>query len=141
LADSLHSVPGLIPHKGPALFLEQVVSWSDRVLSARLRVPSSSPFAREGSVPALASVELGAQAAAAHASLRAGASGEGGSGYLVGVKELSLRASDFPADRTVDVEVALEVCIGQLAGYGFELRLDGALVARGAITTWMARAS
>ena len=95
----------LIPHRGAALLLEAILEAGPDRAVCRGRVPADSAFAASGRAPALVTIELAAQTAAVQQALAAPAGAAPRPGYLVGVRDASLRtdlvATDVPLVATV----------------------------------------
>ncbi|HVS18531.1 MAG TPA: hypothetical protein VMT18_08020 [Planctomycetota bacterium] len=79
-----------LPHRAPALFVEELLEHDELGSLCRARVPPESPFVRAGCFPAYLALELGAQGAAASEAI-ARRRGEPGAvpraGYLVGARD------------------------------------------------------
>lgn len=129
----------LLPHRGDALFLRDIVTHDATSLCALASVPRSSAYADDGAVDALLAFEIAAQAAAAHGGLSgAGTAPAAAPGFLVGVKALELVAATFPAERKVPVRVRLLGRAQQLASWSFEFGEPTAVIARGEFSVWTA---
>jgi predicted hotdog family 3-hydroxylacyl-ACP dehydratase len=138
--------PGaLLPHGPPARWIDEVLARGEGELVCRGRIPAASPFARGGTAPALAGLELAAQAAAVLEALdRAGAGGaaEPRRGYLVRVREAALAAAGIPAGAPLVVRVRRTGGLPPLAVYEVEVHREeggeGAEICRGTLGTWLA---
>jgi len=137
--------PGaLLPHRGPALWIERVVSWSREGLVCAGRIPSAHAAIRRGAAPSFVVVELGAQAAALHEALLAeGAAREEAAtrpGYVVRIRGLELDRSTVAAESPLEARVRSDGGAGPLALYRMEILAEGSPVARGRVATWRRRA-
>lgn len=129
-----------LPHAGAMNLLDAIVAWDETSLSAvgRNHRSSSHPLRRGAELPIAAGIEYGAQAAAAHGALVAGAAS--GSGMIAAV-----RAVTFHARRLDDVAGDLEVRAEQLGGgaggviYAFEVSSAGRALLEGRVTVAFAR--
>jgi predicted hotdog family 3-hydroxylacyl-ACP dehydratase len=83
----------------------------------RGRIPSESAFATGGRVPAVVAIELAAQAAAVQQALAAPTAGAAKPGYLVAVREASLRTDDVATDVPLVATVRRVAQAGPLATY------------------------
>jgi predicted hotdog family 3-hydroxylacyl-ACP dehydratase len=134
LADAAH----LLPHRGVARLLTDVVRCDAGEIHARGRVPAAHPLASGAEVPALVAIELGAQAAAAMEALARTASGartEPRTGSLVRVREARFEREALPVDTTIDVTARLDAAAGPLAIYDVTATLAGTTVMRATIST------
>ncbi len=127
-------VEQLLPHRGPALFLREVLSAGPEGIVCRGRIPAEHALARHGRVPLMAAIEFGAQAAAVPVELP-----EGGlvtpSGFLIGVKRVELLQAELPVETDVEVWLRSTGSAGALTVSQFSVWHDGAVVMRGAVST------
>lgn len=146
--------PGaLLPHGPPARWIDEVIARTGGELVCRGRIPAASPFARGGIAPALAGIELAAQAAAVLEALeRAGAETGAGAGsgagamprrgYLVRVRDAALATAGIPAEAPLIARVRRIGGLPPLAFYEVEVRREdggeAAEVCRGTLATWLA---
>lgn len=132
--------PGaLLPHSGPALWIERVVAWSRETLNCVGRIPEAHAAVNGGEAPSFVVVELGAQAAALHEALLAeGPAREAATrpGYLVRVRGLELDRPTVAAGAPLEARVRSDGGAGPLALYRLEVLAGGSPVARGRIATW-----
>ena len=100
-----------LPHRGAMNLLERVVAWDAATLHARAtnHNDDAHPLRREGELPATAAIEYGAQAAAAHGALAAGA--PSGAGMIASVRGVIAHVR-----RLDGVREALDVRVEQLGG-------------------------
>jgi predicted hotdog family 3-hydroxylacyl-ACP dehydratase len=108
---------GLIPQRGPALLVQAIVDAGPDGAVCRGRIPSASPFARGGRAPAVVTIELAAQAAAVQQALAAPRASAARPGYLVTVRDASLRASEVATDVPLVATVRRVAQKGPLATY------------------------
>ncbi len=146
-ADAAPGPGALLPHGPPARWIDEVLTHAPGELTCRGRIPAASPFARGGTAPALAGLELAAQAAAVLEALeRAGAGTGAGAGprrgYLVRVRDAALASAGIPAEAPLLVRVRRTGGLPPLALYEVEVRREeggeAAEVCRGTLGTWLA---
>ena len=128
----------LIPHAGAMCLLEGVTAWDDDVIvcvTDTHRDPAN-PLRRQGWLAALHAFEYGAQAAAIHGGLCAGAAGGvAPPGYLAALREARWQADELDA-----VTAPLDVVARRLwheAGhciYAIEVSAGGRMLAEARIT-------
>ena len=125
----------LLPHRGPARFVQQVLHRDAQRAECVAVVPRTSAYAAGGSAAALLVVELAAQAAGVHHGL----SGHGGSpgGRLVGLKSLHLATGQLACDLETRLFVTLEDLRLPLATYRFQASAGGTELASGVLTLWI----
>ena len=137
------SLDALLPHRAPMRFVTSILGETAGGLSCAARIPAGCPLVSDGSVPALVGLEAAAQAAAAWEALRRWR--EGGTvaprvGYLVALRDIALFAQRIPADRNLLTCVQLEAAAPPLTHYGVSVSMDGMLVLRGSIATFLTQA-
>lgn len=127
----------LLPHRGEALFLREIVAHDADSVTAWASVKEDSPYVAHDLADALLAIEIAAQAAAAHAGLVSGA-GETGTrqGYLVGVKTLTLLAPSFATKTQIAIRVRLLGRAAQLATWSFVFGSPERPIAEGEISVW-----
>jgi predicted hotdog family 3-hydroxylacyl-ACP dehydratase len=127
---------GLIAHRGAALMVETIVEAGPDHAVCRGRVGAGSAFATSGRVPAVVAIELAAQAAAVQQALAARGGEAPRPGYLVGVRDASLRADVVPADAPLLAAVRRVARAGPLATYAVSVRgPDGAEILTATLST------
>lgn len=105
----------LLPHTGSMCLLEAVQDWNEAEITCRAnshRDPAN-PLRRGGILPAVCAVEYAAQAMGVHGRLVAQNQSKPSAGYLVSLRDLSLRV-----DRLDQIEGALTVWARRLADSG-----------------------
>ena len=131
----------LLPHRPPMRFLTSILREAAHGLTGTARIPGRCALVTEGSAPPVAAIEAAAQAAAAWEALRrwrdAGVAAPR-IGYLVAVREVEFFSERIPADRDLLVSVCLEAAAPPLTHYRIEVSLEGMLVTRGTIATFLA---
>lgn len=141
-ADSRSELAALLPHSGPMLLLERVVSHAeDRTVCAL--DPAASELFRDadGHVPGWVALEWMAQCVAAHGGLRARAAGRRPSaGMLVGAKRLELRRRDFAPGERLEIEARFAGGAGALASFACRLRAGSEIVATGSLSVYVSDA-
>lgn len=87
-----------VPHAGAMLLLDAVTRWDDTQIVCSAPPPDAAhPLARRGSVPAVAAIEYGAQAAAVHGFLIEQPSRHR-PGVLAKLTDVHLHAASIPSD-------------------------------------------
>lgn len=104
----------LLPHRGRALLLDRVVSWSPQGARCQTILTRNFPYLRDGRAPALCGIELLAQTASVFSALarRVGTNACSSSpdrsplvGYLVGIPEAAFYAEELPLGVTLTTSV------------------------------------
>ena len=131
----------LLPHHPPMRFLTSIL-WQDaETLDGTACIPNRCALVSDGSAPTVAAIEAAAQAAAAwEALLRRHR--QGGTaprvGYLVAMRDVDFFTDRIPADKSLLVAIHLEAASPPLTHYRFEVSLEGLLLVRGSIGTFLA---
>lgn len=132
----------LLPHGGAARWIEAVLERRPGTLVCRGRIPEASPFAAGGTAPALAAIELAAQAAAVLDALERAEAGEPEgprSGYLVRLRSVQLAGEGIAAGEPLTARVERTGTQPPLSLYSAAVhREDGEEVCRGDLGTWVA---
>jgi predicted hotdog family 3-hydroxylacyl-ACP dehydratase len=134
----------LLPHRPPMRFVHAVLDRRDDGIRCVAAVPAGCGLARAGQVPALATIEAAAQAAAVWEALSrraAGGSAEARAGYLVGLRDVALHVPHVIADAEFTVAVRLEEAVLPLTQYRAEAVVDGVVVMTGTFATVLAQGS
>lgn len=137
-------VEDLIPHRGSALLLRQVLEVSERELRGVGEISSESPFADLGSVPAFVGLDLLAQAAAAFEALRrrrADREAKGEVGYLVGVREARFETATLPLAVPLVAHLRITGESASVATHEGSLRLGEALCLSAILSTFRLRSA
>jgi 3-hydroxymyristoyl/3-hydroxydecanoyl-(acyl carrier protein) dehydratase len=130
----------LIPHRPPMLFVERIVGEANDGATCLARVPAACALVSRGSTPAFVALEAAAQTAAAWEALRRSrVSGEPSprSGYLVSLRDVALHRPTIPADADLHVSIRLVASAPPLATYDVDAVVEGELVLRGTIGTYL----
>ena len=138
----------LLPHRATMRLVAAVESEPDDGIVCAARVPAGSPFAANGTAPALVAIEMAAQAAAVFEALRRfrASGGESDSaidaagpriGYLVGARGVRFLAARIPAGAACQVAIHLAGLAGPLSTYRFDVDRGGDPVAVGSVSTWI----
>ncbi len=126
-------IADLLPHQPPMRWLEAVLAHDEEHTRCLARTSLRHPLASEEGVPAVASIEWIAQAAAAHAALRAGA-GPAQAGVITSVRGLSWTRAHVPLDSELEVHVHLIYGADDpLAAFTGEVWLEGSCIATGRV--------
>jgi predicted hotdog family 3-hydroxylacyl-ACP dehydratase len=131
----------LLPHRAPMRFITSILRETAGGLDCIARIPVACALVTDASAPTVAAVEAAAQAAAAWEALRRSRQAGVASpriGYLVALREIMFFAGSVPAERDLLVSVTLEAAAPPLTYYRIEVSLDGMLVTRGTIATFLA---
>ena len=140
-ASTTRALDDLLPHRPPMRFLRSIRQQTADGLTCTAHIPGKCALVCGGSAPALASIEAAAQAAAAWEALRRWCNTGVASpriGYLVAMREVAFFTERVPADRDLLVSVSLEAAAPPLTHYRVEVSLEGMLVTRGTIATFLA---
>jgi predicted hotdog family 3-hydroxylacyl-ACP dehydratase len=126
-----------LPHAEPALLIEHVVARESDRSVCHARIGAASPFVSNGRAPAIVALEAAAQAAATLPSREEDVAPDARAraGYLVRVRDVVLERDDLPAGATLVVTARRTGGSGGLGVFDVEVRLDGALVLAGSLTT------
>lgn len=130
----------LIPHRPPMLFVERILGEADDGATCLARVPSACALVASGVAPAFVALEAAAQTAAVWEALKR--SREGGAfaartGYLVSLRDVVLHRRTIPADADLIVSIRLAAMASPLSTYAVEVAVEGDLVLRGTIGTYL----
>jgi len=128
----------LLPQQPPMRFVTAIAGELPDGLICTARIPAACPLVNGGSAPALATIEVAAQAAATWEALLRWREGGGASprmGYLVAVRDAVLFASDVPADTDLVASIRLTAAAPPLTHYAVEVEHGPRRVLRGTIAT------
>ena len=131
----------LLPHRAPMRFITSIQRETADGLDCIARIPVACALVSGGNAPPVAAIEAAAQAAAAWEALRRSRQAGVASpriGYLVALREIIYYAGSVPAERDLLASVTLEAAAPPLTHYRIEVSLDGMLVTRGTIATFLA---
>ena len=129
----------LLPHWGPALLLERMVSWSADSLECVGRIPRDNAFVDDGTAPSFVALELGAQGAAALEALLRRRSGDSAGprvGYLVSIREARFGVERIPAGAELRTTVRLLGGAAALATYAVSVEHAGVQCASATVSTY-----
>ena len=141
LSASARPLDDLLPHRPPMRFLTSILQQTADGLTCAARIPGKCALVCGGSAPAVAAIEAAAQAAAAWEALRRWRNTGVASprvGYLVAMREIAFFTERILADCDLLVSVSLEAAAPPLTHYRIEVALEGMLVTRGTIATFLA---
>ncbi len=133
-------VDALLPQHPPMRFVTSILDDAVDGLTCAARVPSECALVSAGRAPALAALEMAAQAAAAWEALRRwreGGAAEPRIGYLVALRDVAFFADSIPADRILSAVVHLEAAAPPLTYYRIDVSLGSAPIVRGTIATFL----
>ena len=131
----------LIPHQPPMRFVTGLLGASADGLACSARIPSTCPLVASGLAPALAAIEAAAQTGALWEAVRRWRDGPGAgsrAGYLVGLHDVSLFATQVPADTALTATVRLDALAPPLAHYAMQVDLGERCILHGTLATFMA---
>jgi predicted hotdog family 3-hydroxylacyl-ACP dehydratase len=134
------TMDALLPHRPPMCFVTSILAETSDGLTCAARIPAACPLVSAGSAPALAALEMAAQAAAAWEGLqrwRKGGDAAPRIGYLVALRTVAFFAERFPADRVLSTTVHLEAAAAPLTHYRVDVSLDDIPIVRGTIATFL----
>lgn len=142
MAEALPDVADLLPHQPPMRLLDRVTAWRDGgTVEASVTVSPDAAFYQRGiGVPAWIGVEYLGQAAALAFGLAARE--EGGAprpGMLVACRRFETALAAFPDGSTLTVRAwPGSALTGPLVRFTGEIHLDGAPVATGEVSVYLA---
>ena len=139
----LPPIDALLPHRPPMRFVGSIVDNGETGLTCAGRIPSKCALVSVGSAPALAALELAAQAAATWEALRRWREGGVAAsrvGYLVALRDVTFFAARVPAEQSLTAVVRLDAAAPPLTHYEVEVALGDALILRGTIATFLTAA-
>ena len=142
-ADRFPPIATLVPHRGPALFIREVLGTERDAASCIGQIPANSPFVTKGVAPCLVGIDAAAQAAAVLEALLRGGDPEDGTqlGYFVGIREARFESAILPAGTDLAVHVRLLESAAALAAHEVELRIGSARYLSAVLTTFKPRPS
>lgn len=95
----------LLPHRGPALLLDEVIAHAPERVTCRVTLREGAAYACDGRVPAIVAIEYMAQTIGAWVGLRALARGEPVRiGFLLGTRELRLDVESFAVGDVLEID-------------------------------------
>lgn len=122
---TLPDIRSLVPHAGPMVLLDRVISVDQEKLCAEVRIHRDSVFAREEGVGAWVGMEYMAQAIAAHAGHSARLRGEPVKiGFLLGSRRYECGCPAFALGSVLRVH-ALRVLQAENGLASYECRIEG----------------
>lgn len=104
--NSSYNILEVVPHGKPMSLLDEILSYDDSGLKARLTITEASMFSNASGVPAWVGIEYMAQAVAAFAGVCARSHEKAVKiGFLVGSRRYQSSCSEFPLGANLNVEV------------------------------------
>jgi len=104
------AIEDVVPHRGSACLLDEVLHWDEDCIEAALVVPADGVFVGPGGVPAWIGIEYMAQAIAAWAGCRARREGRPPRlGFLLGSRRYSSTRPLFPSGTRLLVHARREL--------------------------------
>jgi predicted hotdog family 3-hydroxylacyl-ACP dehydratase len=142
--EGVHNMATLLPHRGTANLLIEIILIKPGRIVAVGRIPRAHPLAAGSGAPCFLGLELGAQAAAAWEAIqRRGRSDRDVPriGYLVGVRSSRFSRPHLPVDTAVTITADLEGAAPPLAVYRITVALDGIVLVTATLATFAAQAA
>jgi predicted hotdog family 3-hydroxylacyl-ACP dehydratase len=134
------TMDALLPHRPPMRFVTSILADRADGLTCAARIPAECALVSAGSAPALAALEMAAQAAAAWEGLRRHREGGDATpriGYLVALRDVAFFAERIPVERNLSTAVRLEAAAPPLTHYRVEVWLSDAPIVHGTIATFL----
>lgn len=130
-------VVDLIPHRGPAILIEQVQSHTDEVTECLTVIRPELQYVREGRADAALALELMAQTVAAHVGLRGRWNGgEARQGYVIGVPKMCFFGGDYRVGEALSIWVRVLFVEGPVARFEGRVHCGAAVRAEGTLTVF-----
>ncbi len=128
-------IEALVPHRGPALWLDAVLAHDATTTRCRGRVVASHPLAVDGTLPGVGAMEMIAQTTAAHSALCGRAGGRAENGVVAGVSGFTVDIAELAPTADLIVTVTqIEGGDGPMAVFQGSVSDGRAEIARGRIT-------
>jgi predicted hotdog family 3-hydroxylacyl-ACP dehydratase len=130
----------LLPHRPPMRLVAGIEKLRDDGVVCTARLEEDGPFTVNRSAPALAAIEMAAQAAAVFAGLRSAdepGPEEPRAGYLVGARGVRFFRAAIPAGAVCTAAVRWSGRAAALSAFEFEVACGGESVAAGTLSTWL----
>lgn len=125
----------LVPHRPPMLLLESVVGFEPGRVVCRARPRADCIFARNGSIPAVVSLEYMAQATAVLSALDANAqSSSWRPGFLASVRGLWLARATLRFEAELAVQALVQAHTDVAGCFECSIDLEGETIARARLT-------
>lgn len=108
-----------LPHDPPMVLLDELVSYEENTIHARVTLKRTSPFCDDkGKIPSYVGLEYMAQAIASWNGYRAHLKNEKPKiGFLLGSRKLTLNVSSFKAGETLDIFGECQYNDGEMASF------------------------
>lgn len=137
MAEVFPHLVDLIPHRGPALLLDQVVAHDDTETECTARIGSEMQYVASGRADAALAMELIAQAVAVHVGLQNRWSGGAPrAGYVVGVPRMKFYGGDYCVGDVLSVRVHLDFHEGSVGRFDGVVRSGDVTRAEGTVTVF-----
>lgn len=131
----------LLPHTGPAVLLDRVLSHEPTQTTCLADVSPTHPYVAEGRMDAAVALELIAQAVAVHGRLSAQAgSASPARGYVVGAQRLELWGGDYSVGDRLEIQVKPVFHQGAMSKFEGTVTTRGEVRARGDLSVFVERA-
>ncbi len=138
--DTFPPVASLLPHSGPAVLLDEVVSANEDSVTCRLRVRADMPTVAEERVPAAVVIEYMAQAIGVLGGLRAIRNGEHPRiGYLLGARELTLDTDWLAVGDVIEIAARRVFSDGTLSSFECTASRAGTRIAAGDVKVYLSQ--
>jgi predicted hotdog family 3-hydroxylacyl-ACP dehydratase len=130
----------LIPHRPPMLFVREFLGVAEDGATCLARVPGDCALVVDGWAPAFVALEATAQTAAVWEALRRShpsGRAEARMGYLVSLRDVVLHQEWIPAETDLIASIRLVAQAAPLTTYAVDVSVEGELVLRGTIGTYL----
>jgi predicted hotdog family 3-hydroxylacyl-ACP dehydratase len=132
------ALTSFMPHRPPMLLLDTLVEHGETLVVCDKTFREGEPFVENGAVSALVTIELFAQAAAAHFGYAGYVKGGAmSSGALLGARRIDLDVPTFSVGERLVIRATQVMFMAPAAQYECELEQAGRVVARGSINVAM----
>lgn len=130
-------VADLIPHRGPAILIDEVQSHTQEETECRAVIRSDLQYVKEGRADAALALELMAQTVAAHVGLQGRWSGgEARQGYVVGVPKMQFFGGDYRVGEALTIWVRVLFVEGPVARFEGRVQCGDTVRAEGSLTVF-----
>jgi predicted hotdog family 3-hydroxylacyl-ACP dehydratase len=130
----------LVPHEPPMLLIDELLAWTPEQARVRALVRTGSPFVEAGRAPAVALVEIMAQAVAASSGMaRRRSGGRPVRGVLLGTRELELEVDEIAVGDVLTIDVTKDFEGDGLARYACSVEREGRTIARAELNVMIER--
>lgn len=130
MRDCRYPIDALLAHRAPMLLLDEVISYDDASIVARVTIRGSSLFFGAHGVPGHVAIEYMAQACGAYAGAMALDAGESVKiGFLLGTRMCRVLVPYFRPGDKLTITASLVFRDEQMAVFDCKVEIDGVLAA------------